>query len=185
MTVVWERGVLKGLILRGWCCAPPGGSRIVPTGTMGPQLSGCRLHCSYLPCFLLFLCLSLLFFLSSHFSSLTHPPLLSSLPAFPILSLKAQTHTGELFSAQTPPPLLTKLLYMFVGPLRCEVGMFRRRDGTSELSTVGGRDKSKDGGERCTREDMLRLVGGRVWVVGEMKWSSHFVDFETQAHMLS
>lgn len=27
--------------------------------------------------------------------------------------------------------------------------------------------------------------GGRVWVVGEMKWSSHFVDFETQAHMLS
>lgn len=65
--------------------------------------------------------------------------------------------------------------------------MFRRREGRSEPSTVcvGEINKTK-GLERCTRKDTLGLVGSKCMPVGvsDVKWSSHFVDFETQDHML-
>lgn len=38
VTVVWERGVFSGSVVGGMCHKPPGGSRIVPKGTVG-------LHC--------------------------------------------------------------------------------------------------------------------------------------------
>lgn len=82
------------VLLGGLCCAPGGGSRIVPT-----SLSGCRSHLSPLfPSLSSYICFS-----SSHLVSFypIQPPLPFSFHSLLSLFLSLSSHNGDIFSTNT------------------------------------------------------------------------------------
>lgn len=110
-TVVWERGVFKGSPVGGagvLCYAPPGGSRIVPTGLHSQDAGHTLVISPVSSSFFVYLCFFLLV-----------PPPFSSLPAQTARSVIFSVNTSESSTA------LTKLLYMSAGPLEVDLSPAR------------------------------------------------------------